>query len=173
MADQGFFRKFGLEPNIVRVADGSKLMGALIGGSGDIVVISGFSQALAAIEKGAKIKLVAATRFLVDDVIYFDESPFQDGAVAQAVNTVTGNGVLYFSSAGNEGNKDDGTSGTWEGDFNANGTPAALAGNGPVHNFGDGGQALHVTDAFLNTAILIWAENYDLNTGSASTDFDW
>jgi ABC-type nitrate/sulfonate/bicarbonate transport system substrate-binding protein len=70
MADQGFFKKFGLEPNIVRVADGSKLMGALIGGSGDIVVISGFSQALAAIEKGAKIKLVAATRFLVDDVIY-------------------------------------------------------------------------------------------------------
>ena len=33
-------------------------------------MISGFSQVLAAIEKGAKIKLVAATRFLVDDVIY-------------------------------------------------------------------------------------------------------
>jgi hypothetical protein len=35
-------------------------MGAVIGGSSDIVVISGFSQVLAAIEKGAKIKLVAA-----------------------------------------------------------------------------------------------------------------
>jgi ABC-type nitrate/sulfonate/bicarbonate transport system substrate-binding protein len=70
MRAEGFFKKFGLEPNIVSVADGSKLMGAVIGGSSDIVVISGFSQVLAAIEKGAKIKLVAATRFLVDDVIY-------------------------------------------------------------------------------------------------------
>jgi ABC-type nitrate/sulfonate/bicarbonate transport system substrate-binding protein len=70
MKEQGFFAKFGLAPNIVSVADGSKLMGAVIGGSSDIVVISGFSQVLAAIEKGAKVKLVAATRFLVDDVIY-------------------------------------------------------------------------------------------------------
>src|ERR1700755_2079580 len=70
MKEQGFFAKFGLAPNIISVADGSKLMGAVIGGSSDIVVISGFSQVLAAIEKGAKIKLVAATRFLVDDVIY-------------------------------------------------------------------------------------------------------
>lgn len=70
MKSEGFFRKFGLEPNIVSVADGSKLMGAVIGGSSDLVVISGFSQVLAAIEKGAKLKLIAATRFLVDDVIY-------------------------------------------------------------------------------------------------------
>ena len=70
MKEQGFFKKFGIEPNIISVGDGSKLMGAVIGGSSDIVVISGFSQVLAAIEKGAKIKLVAATRFLVDDVIY-------------------------------------------------------------------------------------------------------
>jgi ABC-type nitrate/sulfonate/bicarbonate transport system substrate-binding protein len=70
MKTEGFFKRFGIEPNIISVADGSKLMGAVIGGSSDIVVISGFSQVLAAIEKGAKIKLVAATRFLVDDVIY-------------------------------------------------------------------------------------------------------
>jgi ABC-type nitrate/sulfonate/bicarbonate transport system substrate-binding protein len=70
MKSEGFFKKFGLEPNIVSVADGSKLMGAVIGGSSDLVVISGFSQVLAAIEKGAKLKLIAATRFLVDDVVY-------------------------------------------------------------------------------------------------------
>jgi uncharacterized repeat protein (TIGR01451 family) len=114
----------------------------------------------------------AGCNIIVDDVIYLDESPFEDGPVAQAVNTVTASGVLYFSSAGNEGNVDDGTSGTWEGDFNANGTPPALAGAGPVHNFGDGGQSLHVTNAFANSAALIWAEHYDLNTGVASTDFD-
>ncbi|HEX2831381.1 MAG TPA: proprotein convertase P-domain-containing protein [Thermoanaerobaculia bacterium] len=111
---------------------------------------------------------------IVDDIIYLDESPFQDGPVAQAVNTVTAAGVLYFSSAGNEGNANDLTSGTWEGDFVGNGTPAVLAGAGPVHNFGDGGQSILVEfGAGTNTPpILIWAEHYDLATGSASTDYD-
>jgi ABC-type nitrate/sulfonate/bicarbonate transport system substrate-binding protein len=70
MRSEGFFKKFGVEPNVLNVADGSKMMGAVLGGSSDLVVISGFSQVLAAIEKGAKVKLIAATRFLVDDVIY-------------------------------------------------------------------------------------------------------
>ena len=83
---------------------------------------------------------------IVDDVIYFDESPFEDGPVAQAVNTVTGAGVLYFSSAGNEGNVDDETSGTWEGDFLASAAadPAPLAGAN-LHDFGDGGNSILVT----------------------------
>lgn len=110
---------------------------------------------------------------IVDDVIYLDESPFQDGPVAQSVNTVTAAGVLYFSSAGNEGNKTDLTSGTWEGDFVPNGTPAVLAGAGPVHNFGDGGQSIRVEFGNSGTPVLlIWAEHYDLSTGLASTDYD-
>ncbi|GAA2693097.1 S8 family serine peptidase [Actinoplanes palleronii] len=54
---------------------------------------------------------------IVDDVVYYHESPFQDGLPAQAVNAVTADGAYYFSSAGNEGNTLDGTSGNWEGDF--------------------------------------------------------
>jgi subtilisin-like proprotein convertase family protein len=110
---------------------------------------------------------------IVDDVIYLDESPFQDGPVAQSVNTVTGAGVLYFSSAGNEGNVDDDTSGTWEGDFLASAAadPAPLAGAN-LHNFGDGGNSILVTFGGGNPPILIWAENYDLAAGDASTDFD-
>ena len=54
---------------------------------------------------------------IVDDVTYFAEAAFQDGTVAQAVNTVTAGGALFFSSAGNSGSKNKGTSGTWEGDF--------------------------------------------------------
>jgi len=71
---------------------------------------------------------------IVDDIIYLDESPFQDGPVAQSVNTVTAAGVLYFSSAGNEGNSDDLTAGTWEGDFLASGAadPGPLARRQPA-----------------------------------------
>ncbi len=40
---------------------------------------------------------------IVDDEQYFDESPFQDAVIAQAVNDVTSAGVLYFASANNSG----------------------------------------------------------------------
>ena len=59
----------------------------------------------------------AGCKIIVDDLEYFDESPFYDAVVAQAVNTVTAAGVLYFSSAGNSGNINDLTSSVWEGDF--------------------------------------------------------
>jgi uncharacterized repeat protein (TIGR01451 family) len=111
---------------------------------------------------------------IVDDIIYLDESPFEDGPVAQAVNTVTTAGVLYFSSAGNEGNLDDGTSGTWEGDFLASAAadPAPLAGAN-LHDFGDGGNSLLVPGGGGNPPVLIWAEHFDTSdTGTASTDFD-
>jgi hypothetical protein len=38
-----------------------------------------------------------------DDAGYYDEPSFQDGIVAQAVNTVEQAGVAYFSAAGNDG----------------------------------------------------------------------
>lgn len=63
----------------------------------------------------------AGCQVIVDDVIYYAESPFQDDIISQAVSTVTAAGVLYFSSAGNSGNVHAGTSGTWEGNFVNNG----------------------------------------------------
>ena len=79
---------------------------------------------------------------IVDDVSYPDESPFQDGIIAQAVNTVTANGALYFSAAGNNGNLDDGTSSVWEGNFlnggavTGSGSPITNYDSGSFHNFG-------------------------------------
>ena len=43
------------------------------------------------------------SNIIVDDVGYADEPMFQDGLIAQAVNTVTAQGVTYFSAAGNDG----------------------------------------------------------------------
>jgi len=49
-------------------------------------------------------KLAAAgSKVIADDVGYFDEPFFQDGIVAQAIDTVEAQGVAYFSAAGNFG----------------------------------------------------------------------
>lgn len=117
----------------------------------------------------------AGCTIIVDDVIYLDESPWQDGPVAQAVSAVIAAGVTYFSSAGNEGNLSDGTSGTWEGDFRASTLPSPpiLEGVGTLHDFGDGGQSLSIEAASTATPLaLIWAEHYTLDQGFASTDYD-
>jgi ABC-type nitrate/sulfonate/bicarbonate transport system substrate-binding protein len=55
----GYFRQVGLSPNIVNVSDGAKIVAALISGQMDICPTSGFTQVLAAIEKGAPLKIVA------------------------------------------------------------------------------------------------------------------
>ncbi|OUJ72906.1 hypothetical protein BXP70_16535 [Hymenobacter crusticola] len=40
-------------------------------------------------------------KVLVDDIFYFEEPMFQDGVIAQAIEEVTAQGAVYFSSAGN------------------------------------------------------------------------
>jgi hypothetical protein len=45
----------------------------------------------------------AGSKVIVDDVSYFDEPFFQNGVVAQAIQTVEAEGVTYVTAAGNEG----------------------------------------------------------------------
>ena len=120
----------------------------------------------------------AGCDIIVDDVFYFHETPFQDGqansvvsntnagAITQAVNDVVADGALYFSSAGNEGNLTDGTSGTYEGDFVPMPSSAPLpAGN--VHNFGTAGyDTLNASSPFGYT--LHWADPL----GGSANDYD-
>ena len=67
---------------------------------------------------------------IVDDVTYITEPFFQDGVVAQAVNTVASQGVHYFTAAGNTGTSSYGST------FNATTAPAGITGT--AHNFGGG-----------------------------------
>ncbi|MCA1614019.1 MAG: S8 family serine peptidase, partial [Acidobacteria bacterium] len=127
----------------------------------------------------------AGCDIIVDDIFYFVEAPFQDGqpvglntntnggVVTQAVNDVSADGAIYFSSAGNEGNKNDGTAGVFEGDFVNGGTLALIggAGAGPVHDF-DSTAAVaqfdRITLGSANPITLAWADPL----GGASNDYD-
>lgn len=94
---------------------------------------------------------------IVDDVIFLAEPMFQDGIIAQAADIVKGQGVAYFSSAGNGGRN------SWEsGDsgFVASGEFPGL----PTHDFDpgpgvDGRQLLFLAPG-TTTLILQWDEPF-------------
>lgn len=112
----------------------------------------------------------AGCDIIVDDVSYFHESVFQDGIVAQAVNAVTANGALYFSSAGNSGNLKDGTAGVWEGNF-VDGGPVSYNGVplGRIHRFASGSFGLSDPITKKTGSIFLqWADPY----GRSSNDYD-
>jgi ABC-type nitrate/sulfonate/bicarbonate transport system substrate-binding protein len=59
LKQEGMFDELGLDVAITHVADGSKLIGSLLSGETDLCGLSGFGQVLPAIEKGAKLKVLA------------------------------------------------------------------------------------------------------------------
>ncbi|WP_426571153.1 DUF4214 domain-containing protein [Aquihabitans sp. McL0605] len=105
---------------------------------------------------------------IVDDITYFAEPTMQDGPVAQAISTVRAQGATYFTSAGNGGNLADGTSGTWQGDFQDAGASAAPLPTGMrVHGWGHGVgyNAITATGGQLN---LQWSDP----VGASANDYD-
>ena len=79
--------------NIYDIAPGAGLAFATAGGSD-----------LAMADNIKALANTAKSNIIVDDVGFADEPFFQDGIISQAVNTVVGQGVTYFSSARNESN---------------------------------------------------------------------
>ncbi len=108
---------------------------------------------------------------IVDDVLYFNESPFQDGPIAQSVAAVLDDGALYFSSAGNEGNVIDRTSGNYERDYAASGQSVGKF-VGDAHDFdpGSGVQVYEpVTPESAGAPVtLYWADPL----GASGNDYD-
>jgi ABC-type nitrate/sulfonate/bicarbonate transport system substrate-binding protein len=70
MQNQRYLQQFGIDGNIIPVADGGKALNALISGDSDIAVGTGFAQVLVAIEKGAKVKIIAGGGLLSDAAMY-------------------------------------------------------------------------------------------------------
>jgi subtilisin family serine protease len=105
---------------------------------------------------------------IVDDVTYFNEGVFQDGPIAQAVNSVVASGALYFSSAANAGNLTSGTSGVWEGDFNAGPASAAPLPLGYTLHIFSGSQAYDVLTASTNFISTKWSDPL----GASTNDYD-
>src|SRR5438552_2761679 len=152
------------------LAPGAQLFFATAGGG-----ITSFAQNIRNLR-------AAGCDIILDDVGYFVESPFQDGQTSavistnnagvatQAVNDVVASGALYFSAAANSGNKNDGTSGTWEGDFVDGGTLSPLIPGGKVHDF-DPTAAVSQYDRITASGgplNLHWADPL----GGASNDYD-
>ena len=113
---------------------------------------------------------------IVDDAIYVAEGVFQDGIVAQAVETVVEDGAIYVSAAGNSGSLSNGTSGVWEGPYNGTTLPASIPAppGTTAHDFTGAGPAGNANGLFEDPAndaqffTLQWADSL----GGSGNDYD-
>jgi len=105
---------------------------------------------------------------IVDDVSYSDEGVFQDSTIAQAVNDVTADGALYFSSAGTGGNLTNGNSSVWEGDFSAGPASGAPLPAGYTLHLFTASQAFNRMSAAEGVVDLQWSDPL----GGSGNDYD-
>jgi len=109
----------------------------------------------------------AGAQVIVDDIFYLGEAVFQDGIVARGVNAAVASGCVYFSSAGNSGNLNDGTSGVWEGDFAATASsPPGVVGT--AHSFNGGSASNQLTSDPPFGISLQWSDAL----GGSANDYD-
>ena len=60
LRQQKFLESFDLTPDVVAMADGSKIVGGIYSGSIDVSPMSGFGQVFPAVERGADLKIINA-----------------------------------------------------------------------------------------------------------------
>lgn len=64
MRRQRYLESFGLDPEVMGVADGTRILGAIVGGSVDASMMSGFGQVFPAVAHGAPLKILAGGALL-------------------------------------------------------------------------------------------------------------
>ncbi len=111
---------------------------------------------------------------IVDDMGFTDQPFFQDGIVAQAVEQATNQGVIYFSAAGNDGQR------SYESDFRSSGKTFTINGQSyNAHDFAQGDR--DILNQFslgegktLGPLTLQWDDPFKSVSGGAGTqkDFD-
>ena len=120
-------------------------------------------------------------KVIVEDIFYFDEPMFQDGIIAQAVDTVVSQGVAFFSAAGNDARQ------SYESAFR----PGPTLGNGSIpsapaaphffggvaHNFAPSGpadvmQRITIPSGSTLTIVLQWDSPFVSVSGGAGSPND-
>ncbi|MEO1384841.1 MAG: hypothetical protein AAFV78_16590, partial [Bacteroidota bacterium] len=101
---------------------------------------------------------------IVDDITYLTDAIFQDGLVAQAVDTVTARGSVYFSSAGNRGTE------SYEGNWTSFGAFTILGVDYNGYNFGTAGtpdffQQIILPGNTSGSIVLHWDNPYTSISG--------
>jgi ABC-type nitrate/sulfonate/bicarbonate transport system substrate-binding protein len=74
MRQEKFLESFDLAPDVLVVADGTRILGAVVSGSIDASMMSGFGQVFPAVERGAAIKVLAGGA-LLPGVALFSAKP--------------------------------------------------------------------------------------------------
>ena len=70
MRSMKYLESFGLSPELLEVADGTRIMGAIVGGSADLSAASGFNQVFPAVEHGAKLKIIGGGALIPTVALY-------------------------------------------------------------------------------------------------------
>ncbi|CAN5517270.1 hypothetical protein BH11ARM2_BH11ARM2_30300 [soil metagenome] len=115
---------------------------------------------------------VADCNLIVDDVSYLREPAFQDGDIANAIDTVSRDGTMCFSSAGNAGSVTNNNSGVWEGDFKDSGS-VIVSPDGSIYklhawNNNNGGNRVVSTSPTVPEMTLQWNDPW----GNTTDDYD-
>ncbi|HJZ73746.1 MAG TPA: ABC transporter substrate-binding protein [Vicinamibacterales bacterium] len=74
LRQQKFLESFDLTPDVVAMADGSKILGGIYSGSIDVSPMSGFGQVFPAIERGADLAIINAAT-LIPALALFSAKP--------------------------------------------------------------------------------------------------
>jgi len=113
---------------------------------------------------------VAGADVINDDVIYFAEPMFQDGIIAQAIDTVKAMDVAYFSAAGNQADQ------SYEDAFRNSGVAGHYAGS-TRHDFAPGAAVDSLMQVSIPGAtqvifVLQWDDPFFSVSGSPGADTD-